>query len=237
MTSSGQILPKTSLKPRGNLAIFDLDYTLTVKGTWGRFIASTLKGRPHLWPALIWVMAKNQLLYKLGMAPRCGVKKAMMFLTIVGWPKAKVQEYANAFAQNEVLTGLRPGAIAALEAHRAAGDTLIIASAAVDVVVAPICEALGIEHFVATVMAWEHDCLAPEFTSENCHGEQKLVELKAYLEQNPDLKQKHTKITMYSDCDSDLDILLWADVGVAVDPSKRLKFLAKQHGFQTVSWL
>ena len=125
----------------------------------------------------------------------------------------------------------------ALKAHEQVGDTIIIASAAVDVVVAPIAKRLGIQHFVATDMDWEDGRLMPEFASENCYGEEKLRRLEAYLAENPSLKQNHTKITMYSDSHSDLDVLLWADVGVAVDPSKRLKMLAKQHELQVVNWM
>ena len=225
------------IPPSGNLAIFDLDHTLTKKGTWSRFVLTTVKTRPHLWLPIIFAMAKNQWLYKRGRAPRCGVKKAMMRLTMVGWPKEKVEAYAARFADNEFANGLRPGALEALAKHRAAGDTLMVASAAVDAVVRPICDRLGIAHYVATDMSYHDGKLAPEFSSENCYGPEKLVRVKAYLTQNPQLKQNHTKITMYSDSHSDLDVLLWADIGVAVDPSKRLKTLANQHGIEVVNWM
>lgn len=160
-----------------------------------------------------------------------------MKLTMVGWPKEKVERYAQAFAEREVMTGLRPGAIDALRAHRDAGDTLMIASAAVDVVVAPIAKRLDVSHFIATEMAWDEGRLSAEFASENCYGTQKLLRMKSYLAENPSLKHNHTKITMYSDSHSDLDIMLWADVGIAVDPSKRLKTLTNEHGFRVVNWM
>lgn len=221
----------------GNIAIFDLDYTLTKKGTWGRFVASTVKSRPHLWLPILFSMAKNQWLYKLGKAPRCGVKKSMMRLSIVGWPQEKVEDYAAAFAYKEVDKGLRPGGLKALQAHRAAGDTVIIASAAVDAVVKPISELLGIEHYIATNMAYEGGKLTADFSSKNCYGAEKLTRMKAYLKQNPALQHNHTIITMYSDSHSDLDILLWADVGIAVDPSKKLELLASHHGLKVVNWM
>jgi len=221
----------------GNIAIFDLDYTITKKGTWGRFVVSTIKTRPHLWLPVLFAMGKSQWLYKRGKAPRCGVKKAMMSLSVVGWPKEKVELFADNFASKEVKHGLRPGAVAALEKHKKAGDVIIVASAAVDAVVAPICEKLEIAHYVATTMAWDNGCLDSEFASENCYGPEKLVRMKAYLAENPHLKQNHTKITMYSDSHSDLDVLLWADVGIAVNPSKRLEKLACQHGLKVVNWM
>ncbi|MDG2361939.1 MAG: hypothetical protein P8L81_06225 [Hellea sp.] len=36
-----------------NIIIFDLDYTLTKKGTWGRFVLHTVKYKPWIWLPLI----------------------------------------------------------------------------------------------------------------------------------------------------------------------------------------
>lgn len=221
----------------GNIAIFDLDYTITRKGTWSRFVLRTIKDRPSLWLPVLLSMAKNQFFYKIGTATRCGVKQAMMNLSMVGWTKEKVEDFATSFSINEVQTGLRPGAVKAIEAHRAAGDTLIIASAAVDVIVAQMSKQLGIDHYVATEMDWNDGCLSAEFASKNCYGAEKLARVQDYLDRNPRLKQNHTKITMYSDSHSDLDLLLWADEGIGVDPTRQLKALSRIHELKVVSWL
>lgn len=224
------------MNPTGNIAIFDLDYTLTIKGTWGRFIALTIKNRPHLWLPVVFVMAKHHLLFKLGKAPRCGVKLAMIRLSIRGWSRTRIETAARSFAENEVEHGLRPGALEALRAHRAAGDTLMIASAAADFIVDPISDLLEIKHYVATRMLWKDDALQAGFVGENCYGPEKLRQVESYFGQNPGLKQKHTKITIYSDSHSDLDLMLWADVAVAVDPDRKLSALAKLHNIAVVHW-
>jgi len=81
-----------------DIAIFDLDYTLTKRGTWGRFVVKTVKFKPWLWLPLAVSAGLTQWRYKQG------------------------------HANNEVKNGLRPGAVKALEAHRAKGDIIIIVS-------------------------------------------------------------------------------------------------------------
>ncbi|MDA8708219.1 HAD-IB family hydrolase [Hellea sp.] len=219
-----------------DIAIFDLDYTLTKRGTWGRFVVKTVKYKPWLWLPLALSAGLTQWRYKQGHVPRIRVKQAMMRWSMVGKSKADLQKLADDFAANEVESGLRPGAIKALEAHRAKGDTLIIASAAVDLIVAPIAKKLNIDHWVATDMAWENGRLAPEFASKNCYGPEKLARVKQFLAENPGLKQTNTLITMYSDSYSDIDILRFSDNGIAVNADRKLEKACQGEGFESVGW-
>ncbi|WP_371398288.1 HAD family hydrolase [Fretibacter rubidus] len=221
----------------GNLAIFDLDYTLTKRGTWGRFVLRCVRYRPHVWLPLLLSAGWAQFRYKRGAIPRVRVKQAMMRWAMPRWSREKLTQLAEDFAEAEVNSGLRPGAVAALQAHRDTGDTIMLASAAVDLIVAPIARRLGINHYVATDMAWEHDRLAPYFGSENCYGDEKLARVQSYLNENPELKRNNTVITMYSDSYSDLAIMQFADVGVSVNPDKRLLALSKTHNFKVVDWM
>ncbi len=224
-------------KVSGNLAIFDLDYTLTRRGTWGRFVLQTVKFRPHLWVPLLISAGWTQYRYKKGKFPRARVKQAMMRWCMVGKPKAEMLAAADKFARNEVENGLRPGGIAALSAHKGTGDNIMIVSAAVDIIVEAIARRLDIKHFLATDMAWDEDGrLSPDFASPNCYGQEKVRRLKAYFGENPSLKQNHTIITMYSDSYSDLDIMQYCDKGIAVNPDRRLAAMAEAHGFDVVNW-
>ncbi len=219
-----------------DIAIFDLDYTLTKKGTWGRFVVQNVKHKPWLWLPLAVSAGLTQWRYKRGKLPRIRVKQAMMRWSMVGKPQAYMQQLAEDFAASEVETGLRPGALKALEYHRSQGDTLIIASAAVDLIVAPIAKKLEISLWVATNMKWENAKLAPEFASANCYGAEKLARVKQLLAKKPELKHNLTIITMYSDSYSDLDILRFSDKGVAVNADKKLKEAAQGEKFDVVEW-
>ncbi len=219
------------------LAIFDLDYTLTKRGTWGRFVWQMVRFKPHLWLPLLFSAGWAQFRYKRGAIPRVRVKQAMMRWCMVGKTKAEMQEQARIFGAAEVPAKLRPGGLRQLEQHRAQGDAIIIVSAAVDIIVSDIAQRLDIEHFLATDMAWDEDQkLMLNFATPNCYGPEKVRRLEAFLAQNPHLKQNHTLITMYSDSYSDLEIMSYSDIGVAVNPSKKLAKNASRHGFEVVNW-
>jgi len=220
-----------------HIAIFDLDYTLTKRGTWARFIIEGVLPRPHLWLPLIFITAWSQIRYKRQRSPRIAVKSAMLKWSIAGQSRARIESLATRFAKREVRKGLRPGALRALERHRENGDIIMIASAAVDIVVKAIAEYLDIKHIVATDLLWTNEeTLSTEFASKNCYGAEKLRRVKSYLDENPVLKHNHTTITMYSDSYSDLDILVFADVGVVVNPDARLRAYAQTHKMRIEDW-
>ena len=219
------------------LAIFDLDYTLTKRGTWGRFVWMNVKHRPHIWLPLLIAAGWTQFRYKRGHLPRKAVKLAMMKWAMRGQTRQRLEILAEKFAQNEVENGLRARTNDVLSQHRSAGDQLMIASAAVDIVVRPIANKLAIEHFVATDMAWdEQNRVKLEFASENCYGAEKRRRVEAYLAENPGLKHNNTIITFYSDSYSDLDLFHFCDVSVAVNPDKRLKTQAELNNIRVVDW-
>ena len=219
------------------LAIFDLDYTLTKRGTWGRFVWMNVRFRPHIWIPLLLAAGWTQFQYKQGRRPRIDVKRSMMRWAMKGRSKSFLTELAENFAEKEVQSGLRNQARPILEQHRVNGDQLMLASAAVDLIVAPIARRLDIPHFVATDMAWDNqDKLKMEFASRNCYGPEKLVRVRQYLDENPGLKQNNTIITFYSDSHSDLDLFHFCDVMVAVNPDKRLKKAAQREGFRIDDW-
>ncbi len=219
------------------LAIFDLDYTLTKRGTWGRFVWMNVRFRPHIWVPLLIAAGWTQWQYKQGRRPRIDVKRAMMKWAMKGRSKSFLTDMAEKFAEKEVQFGLRNQARSILDEHRANGDQLMLASAAVDLIVDPIARRLDIPHFVATDMAWDdRDVLKMEFASRNCYGPEKLVRVRRYLDENPGLKQNNTIITFYSDSYSDLDLFHFCDVMVAVNPDKRLKKAAQREGFRIDDW-
>jgi len=217
-------------------AVFDLDHTITRRGTWGRFVSQSVKNNPwrFLW---LWMRAGvGQLQYRFGRDERISVKCTMLKCSISGQSRKKLEELADVFAENEVKNGLRPGALRQIEAHKAAGDRIIIASAGADLVVEAIAKRLKIKTVVSTNLAWEGGECAPHFGSENCYGVGKLKRLRKCLETFDDFHREAAHIIVYSDSHSDLPAMKFADKGVVVNGDSKLLKLAEIYGFETVDW-
>lgn len=221
-------------------AVFDLDKTITTRGTWGRFVSHSVKGKPHKLAGL-WARAGvGQLLYLFGPKERISVKRGMLRWSLTGQKRLDLQALADKFAEEEVKSGLRPGAVRQIMAHREAGDRILIASAGADLVVEAIAERLGIETVISTKLAWEGEgersICSRDFGSENCYGAGKLTRLRKCLETFHDFKREEAHITMYTDSYSDLPVLKFADKGVSVNGDTKLLKAAKVLGFETVDW-
>ena len=219
------------------LAVFDLDYTLTKRGTWGRFVWRWVRYRPHIWLPLLLSAGFKQWQYKRGKCPRQDVKLAMMRWAMKGAARKDMLQRGAHFAQNEVKTGLRPKARGVIAQHKARGDHLIMISAAVDVIAQPIGELLGFEAVLSTEMSFDdQERLELKFSTPNCYGAEKCRRFHALLEKRPFLKQYHTKVTFYSDSISDLDMFLLSQVSICVHPDMKLSRLAIEKGWPIANW-
>ena len=219
------------------LAVFDLDYTLTKRGTWGRFVWDWVKFRPHIWLPLLLSAGWTQLKYKRGLCPRVDVKRAMMRWAMTGASRDRLISKGQAFAQREFAKGLRSGALEAVEKHRDQGDILIMISAAVNVIAEPMGELLGFDYVVSTEMAFDScNILKSNFNTPNCYGGEKTNRLNGLINKNPVLKQYITNITFYSDSYSDLVMFRLANVCVAIHPDRKLSKYASEQGWRIEKW-
>jgi len=213
-------------------AIFDLDKTITRQGTWSRFVRHATGGGLEFWgklPINGWQAVK----YKAGFANRASVKERSIALYLKGRTRAELEELARAFVERDVAQGLRKQARGVIDGHRDAGDRLIIASAAVDLVVAPMAEALGFDGYISTNLKWDSDDrLMSPLDGENCYGEEKLRRVEEFFEG----KRPPGPISFYSDHVTDLPCLVWADRGVAVNPNPPLRRQAPENGVEIADW-
>lgn len=213
-------------------ALFDLDKTITRQGTWSRFVRHATGGGLGFWGKLP-LAGVQAAKYKAGFANRASVKERSIELFLEGRPRAELEALAQDFVARDVAQGLRKQARTIIETHREAGDRLIIASAAVDLIVEPMAKALGFDGYISTNLQWDDaDRLLAPLDGENCYGEEKLRRVEAYFEG----KRPAGPISFYSDHVTDLPCLVWADLGVAVNPNPPLRRQAPQNGVKIVNW-
>ncbi len=204
-------------------AIFDLDRTVTRRGTWTRFVIFANRTRPGRLLALPRLAATGAA-EAAGLLPALTYKRRSLRL-LAGMDRAALVRAAEAFAAREAVSGLRPGALRAIAGHRARGDRLILATACVDVLGEAFGRALGFDAVVATPTAppdaGQGRGLA--LAGANCQGAEKLRRIREILAPEPSGRPVHA----YSDHVSDLPLLLWADHGFAVNPSRALRRAAR----------
>lgn len=212
--------------------VFDLDRTVTRHSTFIPFLWFAACSRPHrllLVPAILLAA----LAYRLGLLSRGGIKAFMLTCILGGTPRPAVERLGAAFAARCAGRGLRPGARQAIDRARSRGRTLVLATASFDFYVEPLAKQLGFHRVVATRAAWSGSGrLTGRIEGENCYGAEKLRRLEQAV---PELKRDH-RVAAYSDSHADWPLLQWADWGIAVNPSRRLRQLAEAAGMEIVDW-
>ena len=217
---------------RPTAALFDLDRTITRQGTYTPFLLSVARHRPAAFLSVPLFLAAA-LAYRLGWISRGRLKEIMLRRVLGAMPRAQVQALAESFVENEIERRLRPGARAAIDRHRRAGHRLVLITASFDFYAEIFGQSLGFDDIIATAADWDgQDRLTGRIAGENCYGPAKFRALARAL---PDLKNKY-RLLAYSDHHTDADLLAWADVGTAVNPSRRLRLLAKRLGLTIVDW-
>lgn len=214
------------------IAIYDLDRTITRRGTFSPFLlfAAWRAGwRLALMPAFFLAMVG----YPLGLIARKSLKQ-LGFRLALGKrvPPARLEALARDYARWTLANNLHPHVIEQIERDRRDGCTLAIATAAPDFYALEIGAALGFDHVLATrqVRAANGDYLS-DIAGDNCYGQSKLEEIESWLP----VPREATEIRFYSDHHSDEPVLAWCDLPVAANPKPKMRALAKARGWRILS--
>lgn len=125
----------------------------------------------------------------------------------------------------------RPLALAVVEAHRAAGDHLVLLSASPDLYVPLIGQLLGFERTLCTEIEWQGERLDGRLKTPNRRGEEKLRCLAWLREQYPE-----SPIIAYGNAASDLEHLRQADRALLVNGDGAARRLAAKWNIAVSYW-
>jgi phosphatidylglycerophosphatase C len=213
------------------VAVFDLDGTLTWRDTLLLFSAGFLRRHPRRLFGL-WRLPFALLGFLAGNRDRAELKTRIIRMVMGGASRASIDECAASFVNTLASRRrFRPAALAVLEAHRAAGDRLVLLSASPDLYVPQIGRSLGFERTLCTGIEWRGNRLDGALTTENRRGEEKSRCLAWLRTQYPDLP-----IVAYGNSSSDLDHLRHADRALLVNGNAAARRLAAQSGIPTANW-
>jgi phosphatidylglycerophosphatase C len=218
-------------EPQRWVAVFDLDGTLTWRDTLMLFLMSFLRRQPgRLWG--LWRLPFAVFSYLARNRDRGVLKSQVIRMVMGGATRAIVDACADSFVQAlRPRHRLRPAALATLEAHRTAGDHLVLLSASPDLYVPRIGHSLGFERTLCTEIEWRGDRLLGTLKGANRQGAEKSRCLTWLRTQYPGLP-----IVAYGNSASDLDHMRQADRALLVNGNAAARGLAAQWKIPTANW-
>jgi HAD superfamily hydrolase (TIGR01490 family) len=219
------------------LAIYDMDRTLTKRGTYTPFlIHAALRLAP--WRLVLLPAAQAaKLAYAMKFIDRKRLKEINQRLLLGAHVAPReLAPVTASYAEYVMRHNLYPQALDQLARDRAAGRRLVLATASYRLYVAAIADRLGFDDVIATnSIVGLDERVSARIDGENCYGPAKLRMIEAWLA-NEGLQREQLRIRFYSDHASDAPVLEWADEAFAVNPHDRLAKLAKQRGWETIDW-
>lgn len=219
------------------IAFYDMDRTVTVRGTYTPFLLRTaLRLAPWrlIFAPLVPLVLMAYVLKIISRARAKEINQALMLGRRVS--RTALLPAVEAFADHVVTDNIRPGALAQIARDKAAGYRLVMASASYRLYVAPIARRLGFDDVIATDhMGQDLDYVRARIAGENCYDLAKLRMIEAWM-QNQGIAREDAHIRAYSDHVSDAPMLSFADEGIAANPHKPLEALARERGWPIERW-
>jgi len=220
-----------------DLAIYDMDRTVTRRPTYTSFLLHCAIRRAPWRLLLVPVVIASMLAYLAKLISRARLKEVNHRLLIGrSIAPATLQPLVESFADAQVASNIRPGALAAIARDKAQGRRIVMATASYRFYAAAIAERLGFDDVIGTrVLIGLDDSVICRIEGENCYGEAKLRMVADWVAKSG-LVGKHGHVRFYSDHVTDAPVFEWSDEPVAVNPHGRLRKLAEQHGWAVEDW-
>ncbi len=195
------------------VAAFDFDGTLTRGDTllpylafglgWARFLQALLKCSP-------WLVGHALRIVRNDVA-----KQRLLFETLRGRSLMEMDGWTARWLARDFSARLRPAAMAQLQWHLEQGHCCVMVSASPDIYLQRVARQLGFDGLLCTGMAIKNLRLTGLMRTPNCHGEQKVIRLKAWLAERFGKEADGLTLYAYGDTRGDLPMLRMAGPGLA----------------------
>lgn len=213
------------------LAIFDLDNTLLDGDSdhqWGRFLIERHAVDPAHYEG------ENERFYN---QYKDGTLNIFEFLRFQLRPLTEhdpetLHAWRRQFMEEKIAPMILSKGRELLRRHRDRGETVLIITATNRFVTAPIAEALGVEHLIATEPQIRDGRYTGEVVGTPCFQEGKVICLRQWL---LDRGEQMGESWFYSDSHNDIPLLSQVDHPVAVDPDDALARHAERNAWPLIS--
>jgi len=165
--------------PETVVAAFDFDGTLTWRDTLLPFLHRLLGTPTLLWVLFIcspWLVA-----YTLRLTSNHRAKAVLLQASLAGRTQADVQRCAQVFVREYLPLQWRPWAMRQLVQHQQQGHRCIIVSASTSLYMHLVGQSLGADAVLCTEMEVAEGRYTGRMATANCHGEEKVRRLQAWL--------------------------------------------------------
>jgi HAD superfamily hydrolase (TIGR01490 family) len=217
------------------LALFDLDHTL-LDGDSDVLWCEFLMGRGVLDRSVF--EPRNQQMEADYKAGTVSVQAFCEFYvgTMAGRSPAEWQPLREAFLHERIAPRLLAAGRECIEAHRQAGDEVVLTTATNRFITELTAHALGIDHLIATECELGADGRFTGAVAGTLNmREGKVARLRDWLAAQGRALEREDSV-FYSDSINDLALLAAVVRAVAVDPDARLASEAKARGWPVLHW-
>jgi len=215
-----------------NLALFDLDHTLIPLDSdyeWGAF--TTALG----WNDTAWFTRRNEVYYAQYKAGTLDICDYIRFATEAIRRQGVISSESarSRFMVDTIQKAILPQALALVEQHCQAGDSVVIVTASNEFITRPIADAFGVSELIAINLercpnsGW----FTGEIVGTPSFREGKVARVHEWL-QARQLDWDDVESTFYSDSINDLPLLEHVTHPVATNPDTILRELASERGWR-----
>ncbi len=216
------------------LALFDLDHTLIPLDSdhaWGEY--TTAIG----WTDATTFKAKNDWFYEQYKAGTLVLADYIRFSVDAAVKRGATNSIAVRadFIRAVIEKALKPAALALLDAHRQAGDQLVIITATNEFVTRPIADLFQVEELIAVELVKDaKGWITGEIAGTPSFGPGKVTRMTQWLAQRH-LTWADVECSFYSDSINDLPLLEQVQHPVATNPDARLREIALARGWRILN--
>lgn len=208
----------------GIIAAFDFDGTL-IGGYSGNVLFQERRKRKEV--------SKDEMTESISTLFKTMVKLveanemlARAFARWEGKSEAEMEELSEHIYENAIQDSVFPEMRTILEAHRAAGHTLVVATSASRYQVEPAIKALGIKHLLCTELEVKGGKLTGKLAGENLFGPGKAAAIKKFV---ADLDGTLANTYFYADGSEEVELMESVGHPSPVNPGSKLMAAAKRN--------
>lgn len=181
------------------LALFDFDGTITYHDSLLSFIRF-VKGPVRLGLGLLF-LSPVLIGFRIGIIANWRAKQILFTHFFKGMARPEFQRMCEQFSHEIVPGMIRPKATERIYQHLAQGDRVVVVSASPEDWVGIWAKSNGLE-WISTRLQCNEGKLTGKISGKNCHGEEKVVRIKSYLNLT-----EFTEIHTYGDSPGDLPMV------------------------------